>query len=424
MVATVSERLSSCKMKIEITLQAERIDSIRKTQEVAAQKEAQIQGFRKGKAPMHMVKGLYAGTIEKNTLDEAMQQAYEEGLKESKIIPVGYPVIKNFDYDDDKNLKIEVEIEVNPEIELKKYKNLSFERIIYKIEDSDVEENINYILKQRAVVLPVNDPAHENDIVTFSLQELDQSGAPLIGKKYNDIRVQLGQGQFDPDLEAQIISAKTGEERMLEKVYPKSAGKDLVGKVEKYQAAITKVEKEEKPELNDKFVEDLNLDIKTVNDFRTRVREELEHRWGQESEQHFYHHVVQELLHENPFDAPDTMIDNYLDHIVEDVRNREKKINEDAVRKHYRADATFNVKWFHLKDKIAEVENIESTEEDYAKFLEELNDEKVKKLYESNPDFKKRAMSDIFEKKIFDFLIKSSKVKEKKQSIKQGKDIG
>ena len=66
--------------------------------------------------------------------------------------------------------------------------------------------------------------------MTFTVQELDESGMPLIGKKYDDIRVQLGEGQFDPEIENQIIGMKSGEERQIEKTYPKTAGKELAGR--------------------------------------------------------------------------------------------------------------------------------------------------------------------------------------------------
>jgi len=393
MVSTEVEKISSCKVQIQITMAAENIEAIRKEQEKLVQQDAQIQGFRKGKAPLSMVKSTYSGTIERNTLDEAMQQAFE------------------------------VEVEVYPEVTLKKYKNFSFEKNIYKIDDSDVDDSINYIRKQKAVITPIDKESGEGNFVTFSVQELDETGMPLVGKKYDDIRVQLGEGQFDPEIESQIVGMKTGEERQIEKTYPKSAGKDLAGKTERYAVTMQKVEEEELPELNGPFVEELNFNINTVDDLKVKVREELEHRWGQESEQQFYHQVVQELLHENPFDVPDAMVDNYLEKILEDMRQRDKNINEEEVRKRYRADATFNIKWFHLRDKIANEEKIESTEEDYKTFLETIEEESIRSLYDSNDQMKERALNDIFEKKVFDYLIDNSKVKETKKSIKQRKEL-
>jgi trigger factor len=402
---------------------ADMVNNIRKEQEKLAQKEAQIQGFRKGHAPLHMVRTMYAGTIEKNTLDEAMQQAFEEGLKESEIQPVGYPVVKSFDLDDEKNLKMTFEIETYPEIDLKKYKDFKFEKTIYNIEESDIEENIDYIRKQKAIISEEDGPAQMGQFITLSLQELDETGMPLIGKKYDDFRVQLGEGQFDPDLESQIVGIKSGEDRIVEKRYPESAGKDFAGKVERFKVIAVKIENEELPDLDDQFAQDLNLELDTVEELKLKVRDELEHRWGQESEQKFYHQMAQEILHENPFDVPDTMVNNYLDKIVEDIRQKEKNFDEEEVRKHYRADAVFNIKWYHIKDKIAKVENIEANEEDFKTFLDNLEDDKMREFYSGNEKLKQSVLSDVFEKKVFDFLVNSSKIKEKKESIKKRKEF-
>ena len=135
MVSTEVEKISSCKVQLQITFPAENIEAIRKEQEKVVQQEVQIQGFRKGKAPLNMVRSTYAGTIERNTLDEAMQQAFEAGLKENDTHPVGPPLVKNFDLDNEKNLKMEVEVEIYPEITLKKYKNFSFEKDVPRNSD-------------------------------------------------------------------------------------------------------------------------------------------------------------------------------------------------------------------------------------------------------------------------------------------------
>jgi trigger factor len=410
-------------MKMNITMPAENVNEIRKEQEKLVRKEVQIQGFRKGNAPMHMVKSMYAGTIEKYTLDEAMQRAFEEGLQKNDIQPVGYPEVKKIDFDDDKNLTIEIEIETYPEIELKNYKNLKFEKILYNIDDSDVEENLDYIRKQKAIISEEAGAAEMGHFLTLSLQELDESGMPLIGKKYDDLRIQLGEGQFDPDLENQLIGIKTGEERNVEKRYPENAGNEFAGKLERYKVTAVKIENEELPDVDDQFAQDLNLEVNTVDELKEKVRDELEHRWGQESEQQFYHQVAQELLHENPFDVPESMIDNYLDKIVEDIQKRGQDFDEEEVRKHYRADAVFNIKWYHLKARIAKSEQIEATDDDFKTFLENLNDDKMRTFYESNNEIKERVLNDIFEKKVFDFLVNNSKVKEKKESIKKRKEF-
>ena len=141
----------------------------------------------------------------------------------------------------------------------------------------------------------------------------------------------------------------------------------------------------------------------------------METQQGQESEQRFYNKFVQELLQLNPFEVPDSVVERYLDQMVEDIKNRDKKVDEEAVRKNYRVDALFNIKWFYLKEKIAE-------EEDFTNYLESVEDDNIKKMYTETPELKKRIMSDIYEKKVFDFLVDNSKITIAEKPIR--KDMG
>ncbi len=425
MITSQVTNLSSCKRELKITVPASEIDKIREHEIREMQKNAEIQGFRRGKAPRSMVIKLYQGTIERNTIDHAIQHGFEDGLRSNNIIPVGEPVVKKFDFDADKNLLLEVEVETYPEIELKKYTGLKVEKEVYSISDEDVEESLMYVRKQKAVVSPVERPAEEGDFVTLTMQEVDAGGVPLVGKKYENIRIQLGSGEFDPDIEGALTGLKTGDEKLVEKVYPNNfEQKQFAGKQERYQVRIEKIEEEELPELNDEFVQTLNQEnVQTVGELRELIKKQLENQYGQRAEEQFYHSFVHELLQNNPFEVPDAMVDRYLDEIVKDITGRQKDVDEEEVRKAYRADAIFNVKWYYLKEKIAEVEQIEAKEEDFDKYLENVSDEKVKELYQSNKDLKKRIMNDIYEKKLFDFIVDNSKIKIKNKTIKSGKDL-
>lgn len=421
MVSTEVTTVSNCKKELKITVPAEEISAIRKEQLVVVQKEADIKGFRKGRAPVNMIKQYYQGTIEKYTLDAALQKGYEKGLRESEVVPVADPVIKKFDYDDQDNLIMEVEIETYPEIDLKKYTGIKIDKDVFKISKEDIDDSIGYILKEKATIKPFEDKSSEGHYLTVTMQEVDEAGLPLVGKKYDDIRFQLGENKFDEEIESKLVGLKMGEEKIVEKVYDKNVTqKNLAGKKEIYSIKVEKVEEEELPNLDDEFVKNLGFeDVATVDELKKRVENNLEGRWGQESEQRFYNKFVQELLQHNPFEVPDSVVERYLDQMVVDIKNRDPKVDEEEVRKNYKVDAMFNIKWFYLKDKIAETENIKADEEDYQKHIDAIEDDKLKKMYTDNPEMKKRVMSDLFEKKLFDFLVDNSKISKKEKSIRK-----
>ena len=426
MVSTEITTVDSCRRELRIKVPAEIVDQIRKEQAKIVQKEVVIKGYRQGRAPMHIVSNLYAGTIEKYTLDEALQQGYEKGLQKTDLEPVSQPVIKKFDYDDQQNLTLQVEVEVFPEIDLKRYKGLKIDKTVYKIEDKDIDHQLDLMLKEKATVTAVDAHAEKGHYITIDMQELDKSHMPLVGKKYENMRIQLGAEEFDKDLEEQMIGVRTGEERYIEKKYKhRFMSKQPAKSEERYNITVKAVEKEDLPILNDDFIAQLNVEgLKTVAELRDRVRDRLKYEWGQQSEQEFYHQFAHELLQQNPFEVPESMVQNYLNQIISEIRKKDENVDLDEVRKRYRVDALFNIKWYHLKRRIAEVENITAGDEDYNSYIESIEDDKLKKLYLDNPEIKQRVLSDLFEKKVFDFLVEHAKIKTEQRSIKTEKGVG
>ena len=116
-------------------------------------------------------------------------------------------------------------------------------------------------------------------------------------------------------------------------------------------------------------------------------------------------------------------VNDYLDRLVDEMRHKDKNLDEEAVRKTYRTEALFNLKWYYLKQKIAQVENITVGEEDYQSFLNTIEDEKIKKFYQENPQIKGRIQQDLFEKKVFDFLVNNSNIKTIEEKLSDRKEL-
>lgn len=418
------KNVSNCKKEISITIPAGTVDAIRKKETAKLQKSAQLPGFRKGKVPMSMLLKTYAGTIEQNTIDEAINKGFQKGATEKELNPVDSPVLKDMKFDDDKNLTVVLEVEVFPEIELKKYKNLKLTKTLYEISDSDVDLVIENLKHEKATVSPVEDGAKDGNIVTVEMQELDEQGMPIVGKKYENFRIGIGSGQFDVDMENQLLGVKPGEERHISKTYSKKEkDKNLAGKTEKFLVKVKSVEEEFLPEVDDEFVKQLGIGEETVSGMRNKIKHNLEHSYTDQAEQQFYNQLAQELLKENQFEVPEKMVGDYLDRIVEDIKTRDKNVDEQAVRKNYLTDATFNMKWFYLKNKISQVENIQVSEEDIDQYLNNIEDEKMKTQFSSNPEWKNRIRGDLTEKKILEFLIQNQTIKEIVEPINKEREI-
>ena len=419
MISSEVNVISDSKKELKITMGAEELENIRNSQVKEVRKEVAIPGYRKGNAPENLVIKKYRDTIEKYTLDAALKQGIKEALDTNDIIPSGQPVLKKINYDENKNLLLEVEVEVFPDINLKKYKGIEIEKIIYKITEEDVNNQLELLRKKNAIVSSIKDiPSKLGNYLTINMQELDDSGVPVIGKKYDNIRFQLGEGKFDIEIEEQLSGLKNGDEKVIQKIYPANFHqKQLAGKMERYLVTVTKVEDEELPDLDQDFLQSIDPDIETVDQLKERIKNQLEIRFKQESENQFYNQLIHELLQQNPFDMPESILSDYLDQIVNDVKKKDKNVDEDVIRKNYKADALFNIKWFYLRKKIADVEKIEANENDLKMRIEKIEDKKIRDIYNGNEEMKKRLLHDIFERKIFDFITDNAKIKIKEELI-------
>jgi len=413
MITTEIKKISNCRKELNIVMAKADLEPIREKELQKMRKTVQFPGFRKGKAPMHMIRKSYAQHVEAYTMESAVQEALEKAVVENEIKVVGMPDAKKVDFNDEGDLTMTIEVDTHPEVELQKYKGFKFIKDTYVIEDSFIDENINRVRKQHASRSEVDGKVANGNIILIDMQELDESGAPLVGKKYNDISITIGDGRFDPELEKQLIGLPKDRTSKVTKEYPKDyEQKEMAGKKEHYEITVKKIEAEELPELNEEFIQKINPNIKTVDEFKKFVAQNVENDYKRESENRFSQELSQKLIEENPFDVPDALIENYLDNMVQDIKRRDPKADERSLRDYYRNEAVSNMKWHYIKEQIAKDENIESNDKDVEEFLDKIDNEEIRKLYQDNAAALDEVKHSIKDRKVQDFLVENSKVNE------------
>ncbi len=415
MIKTEVKSLSSSMKELKVTFPKDEYDAIREDEAKLLRKEVQFPGFRKGKAPLGMIKRRFASIIDRSAMEKAAEKSLIEATTQEKIDVVGVPEAKDTNFDEAGNLVITFHVETLPEIELKKYTGLEIMRDKYVITDKFVDEKIKELLQERAEVTEVEGPVAEGHRVVVDMQELDESGVPIVGRKYDGVTVKIGAGLFDKDLEMQLIGAQKGETKRVEKVYPEDfPQKDYAGKKELYDFTVKEIMEEKIPELTDEFVQDLGEEgLKTVEDLKKRVRENLEHQYENEAKQRFEEDLIQTLLSENPFEIPQSLVDNYVDTMARNAVERNPNLKLEDARRAYEPNAETMVKWYYLTKRIAEVENIEVSDEDIQKFLEEnVKDEEERKKVLENKMILERMKDDLFYDKLIKFLEENNEIKE------------
>lgn len=379
-------------------------------------KKAELPGFRKGKVPEPLVKQHFAYEIENESISIAMDDLYPKAVDEHDLNVVAPGKLKDIKNEEDK-IQFVFEVVVEPEIELKKVKGLELKRIKTEVKEEHVEKTLQELREKYATVMEKEDAAAEGDNVEFDMQEVDENNVPLVGKKYDNISIQIGKNEFDEALEKQLIGLKAGDSRVLVKEYPEDFEDEAWrGKKEYFKVDVKKVFRKEIPELNDEFAQTVSDQYNTLQDLVEDVRKRLKENLENQEKEQFYQEIVQKMIEENPFDVPPEMVENYLDHIVEDVKRQYQgaKIEDNVLREYYRKSAETSVKWYLIKKKIIEMENITVSDEEAIQKLDEIPniDEKTKEQLKQYPAYLNSIKEDLLEEKVFQFIIDNAEVKE------------
>lgn len=401
------QKLNSYKRQLKVKIDSSELKEVEDQAIRKIRKGAAIRGFRKGKAPVSLIKQRYAENIKMEVMEQAISDFYSKALEEARINPISVGNINNLTFDNvESGMEFDIEVEVEPDIELKKFKGLKVEKEIPVVTDKMIEDVLENLRQQYATAQEL-DEVKEGAHVVFDAQLLGEGDVPVIGRKFEDVQIQIGSGEFDLELEQSLIGVQKGEQKIVRRtIEPKS--KEEGRHTESYRITVKSIQEKDLPPLDDDFVQNLQDDsVQTLDQLKERIRENLKNDVERRSREQFVSRLIDELLKENPFDAPDSMVDHYLDHVVEDIKGQFKgqKIDDSTVRKNYRAHAIHNVRWYLIKRALVEKENIKVEKKEIEDLIDQIKvDDKQKERMKTDPNFLNRLGEDLLEQKIINLL--------------------
>lgn len=395
-----ANKVDTNRVELDIEVDAGRFESAVNNAYKKNVRKMNIPGFRKGKAPRHLVEKLYgSGVFYEDAVNEVYPAALDEAIQES-----GFEYVEDkIDFDvvsvGPEGLHFKAVVTVKPEVELTAYKGLKAEKKAVEISDADVEEELKKLQDRQSRLVAAEDRAAEmGDTVTFDFDgRVD--GEPFEGGKAENYTLTLGSGQFIPGFEEQLVGKKADEECDVEVTFPEdyhAAG--LAGKPAVFHCKMHEIKVKELPELNDDFAKDCS-EFDTLDDLKADLRKNLEHRREHEAEDAFESELLEQLVAGFKAEVPEAMYEHRVDESVRDFDYRLQSqglnldmylqytgMDRDAFRKSFREQAEKQVKIRLALEKIAELENIvptpEEIEAEFAKLAEQyqMDVEKVKSL--------------------------------------------
>ena len=173
-------------------------------------KRVKLPGFRPGKVPQKVLMNQFQSSIEADFVENSVNTYYLKALKEKEIVPVNMGNVSDVHFHHGEHFKFKVAFEVEPEIKLPRMKKnlLKVDKTLYITDDEDIDLAIEEVRHGHAEVKTIEDGAKVGDFVVCDLQEIDDSGLPIIGKKLETRYVKVGQPPFDGDNENKLIGVK------------------------------------------------------------------------------------------------------------------------------------------------------------------------------------------------------------------------
>jgi trigger factor len=376
-----SNKINGANAEIQATISMDEVNANLEKIAKELAKTANIQGFRKGKVPVSIVKKQYGEKLVQDAESEALRNVLNQGLDELKIPQeslIGEPNISQFDKSDDK-IEVTVKVAMRPEIDMGDYAAMVKEFDKPKVSDKDVDKRIKDIAEQQAPLTNIkrNRKMKEGDTAVIDF-EGSIDGEVFEGGKAENFALLLGSGQFIPGFEDQLIGVKRDEEVVVKVTFPENYGKeDLAGKEAEFKVKVNQIQVKEEVEINDELAKKLlpGEEDASLESLKELVKTQIEN----EELSKLYNEDLKPALLETyvknfDFDLPDFVVEQEIDMALNKKaqsmsEDEIKELREDAeklkeLRETFRDDASRSVKATFIIDSLAAAENIKVEEQE------------------------------------------------------------
>ena len=383
-------------------------------------KKIKIPGFRPGKVPKKVLLDRFQPTIEAEFVENTVNRYYSKALEEKVITPVNQGSVSDIDFKFESHFKFKVAFEVEPEIDLPRLKKNSFkiEKSEYVTDEIDVDMAIEDVRMRNADIRTVEDGSKVDDFIICDLQEIDNSGIAIIGEKLETKYIKIGQTPFDGDNQEKLINLKPDQKVKIK--IPKGEQGELAS----YELLVKNVERQVLPELNDDFVKKADPQSKNVDDFKDKVRRQIQDAYAQRADEAFTQELCDAVINKVKPEFPQSMAESYLNHMVDDVMSRNQgQLELEKVRETYKPIAEQTLKWYLIRKAVVRDQSFEVEKDEITKFIEQKKienpqqEKEIDKFYKK-PSNRERVEDNLVEKKVLAYLTEFAKIKDVKINTK------
>ena len=367
-------------------------DLWKKAQDKAFNKLAQnitIDGFRKGKAPLNMVKSrIDQGRMYNEAINEVLNPVYQDILANEDIQPMARPQFEVTKLSDEE-LELKVIIVTRPEAELSKYTGHKIGKEEASVSEEELDASIAELQKQNATIAPKEGQAENGDIVVIDFEGF-VNGVPFEGGEAKNHELELGSHSFIAGFEEQLVGSSAGIEVDVNVKFPDNYGpEEIAGKDAVFHVKVNEVKQKILPELDDEFVKELGMpNVETVAQLKDSRRDQLLKSKENANKRQYLDRLFEEIRKESKFDIPEEILEEETENRKKDLEQRLQqsginieqylvltRTNEEDLNKQLKEEAQKGLESWLILDTVGQKEKIEITDEEVEFELAKMADQ-------------------------------------------------
>lgn len=341
-------------------------------------KSANVPGFRKGKVPRPVFERYYGSeTLYREGIGEAVNTAYVAAVESLGIYVIDYP--QNLKVEELKNgepLVFTCEVEVKPEVTLATYRGVEVKRETTEIKEEDIQAQIDRVREGYADYVEATRSAQSGDILRGQM-ETTVEGVRYEPWSRQNVGVKVGIGSFGKDFDEQVVGLSVGDKKEFTITYPEDFSvPEVAGKTAQIVFEVSEIREKKLPELSEEFVQKVSS-VKTVQEFRDQVKNELVTKASKEAENKFYESLLEAITKDVQVDIQPLLVEREIEASLERLEGSLKesgltldqyrtftKQSVEELKEAYRASSFNKVKTELTLEAIAAKENMVVTDEE------------------------------------------------------------
>ncbi|WP_119318834.1 trigger factor [Companilactobacillus formosensis] len=387
-------------------------------------KSLNVPGFRKGRVPRQIFNRMYGEeALYEDALNAVLPAAYQNAVDETKVEPVDQPQINVESMEKGQPWAITAVITVKPDVELGDYKGIEVKKQKRNVMKADVEGRLEELQKQQAELVLKDGKAEKGDTVIIDyVGTVD--GKEFDGGSAQNYSLELGSGTFIPGFEDELIGHSAGEDVDVNVTFPEDyQAKDLAGKKAIFKTKLHEVKTKELPELDDDFAKDVDENVDTLEELKTKIHDEIKDQKKETAEENIQEEAISGAVKNAKIDdIPQAMIDteveNQLNQYLANLRRQgiDPKLyyqmtgtSEDDLKKQFAKDAEERVKTDLVIEAIVAKEDIKPSEDEIKAEIKSLAEEyKMEEKAVRNALSDDMLAHDIAAKKAIELIVDSA----------------